>query len=54
MKEYLLVIIITWVVRSIADLGVKYSKTTENTIDDILFNNFKKLIDTFNFKIKNK
>ncbi len=43
--EYLLIVGITWAVRSAADLGVKYSKRTENTVDDVIFSNLKKIIN---------
>jgi len=48
--EYLLVVGITWGVRTLADLGVKYSKRTENTVDDLIFGNLKKMTDIFKFK----
>lgn len=50
--EYLVVIGITWGVRTIADLGVKHSKKTENTVDDIIFTNLKKITTIFNLKRK--
>lgn len=30
--------IISWIAKSIVDLGVKKSKLTANTVDDIIFN----------------
>jgi len=51
-EEYLLIIVITWGVRTLADLGVRYSKRTENTVDDVIFSNFKKVANFLNFKKK--
>ena len=50
--EYLLVIGVSWAVRTIADIGVKHSKRTENTVDDVIFNNFKKVISMDLFRTK--
>jgi hypothetical protein len=52
MKEILLTFVITWGARSLADVAVKLSKKTENTVDDLIASNFKKLVDAFNFKRK--
>ena len=50
--EYLLIIAITWIVRSLGDLAVEKSKLTENKVDDIFANNLKKIASIFTFKKK--
>lgn len=52
MKEILLTFVVTWGLKSVADIAVKLSKRTENTTDDIIANNFKKIVNGFNFKRK--
>jgi hypothetical protein len=55
MKEYLIVIGITWLSKTLIDLGIKYSKTTKNTIDDVIFDNLKGLLNSItNIKKKKK
>lgn len=39
-----------FVLRTLIDWGVKHSKTTENTLDDVIFANLKKFADTLKFK----
>lgn len=41
MKEYLLTVGITLALKTVIDLGVKYSKSTENTVDDLIFRNLQ-------------
>lgn len=50
--QYITPIILTWAFRSLADYLVAKSKLTANTTDDLLANNFKKLINTITFKNK--
>ena len=54
MKEYLIVMALTWATKTIIDLGVKYSKSTKNTIDDVIFDNLKDLSNSITNFIKNK
>jgi len=47
MKDYLYIIlpILTWILKALIDLGVKHSKTTENTIDNFIFNKLRELFN---------
>lgn len=55
MKEYIIVIVLTWLFKTLIDLGVRYSKTTKNTIDDVIFDNLKDLLNSItNIKKKKK
>ena len=54
MKEYIIAIVLTWLFKTLIDLGVKYSKTTKNTIDDVIFENLKDLLNSINIKKKKK
>ena len=54
MKEYLIVMALTWVSKTLIDLGVKYSKTTKNTVDDVIFDNLKGLSNSITNFIKKK
>jgi hypothetical protein len=54
MKEELIIIVATWLARTLIDLGVKYSKTTENTIDDYLFNRLNSLVSPLKNMFKKK
>ena len=52
MKEYIIAAILTWLLKTLIDLGVKYSKRTENTIDDLIFNFLKQIFTSINLKKK--
>lgn len=55
MKEYIIIMILTWLFKSLIDLGIKYSQTTENTIDDFIFSKLKELINILsNIKTRKK
>lgn len=48
-ESYLIGAAIGLGVKFIADLGVRISKRTENTIDDMIANSFKSAVGGFNF-----
>lgn len=48
----LFLIILTWFLKTLVDLGIKYSKTTENTIDDFVFCKLKEIINLLSNKKK--
>ncbi len=51
----LFLIILTWILKTLIDLGVKYSKNTENTLDDFIFNKLKEFLNLItNIKTKKK
>lgn len=55
MKEYIIAIVLTWLFKTLIDLGVKYSKSTKNTIDDFVFEKLKDLLNSItNIKKKKK
>lgn len=54
MKEYLIIFLCTWVFKTIVDIGIKYSKTTENTFDDLIFKNLKDATTVIFSKFKKK
>lgn len=48
MKEYLITIAITWAIKTALDYGVKKSKSTKNTIDDLIFKNAQEIFNKLN------
>lgn len=46
MKEEIIFIIGTWLVKSIIDFGVKKSKSTKNTVDDFIFDKLQILYNS--------
>ena len=54
MKEYIIIAILTWIVKTLIDLGVKHSKHTKNTIDDVIFDNLNNLLQVITNIFKNK
>ena len=56
MKEYVIIAVLTWVFKTFIDWGVKKSKSTKNTIDDIIFGNANDLLNTITnlFKTRKK
>ena len=52
--EYLLIIGCTMAVRTLADMGVKYSKHTKNTVDDVVAEFIKGTIDKITGVVKLK